>query len=82
MMTYLCVTLYLVTIIEAAHPGLRHLRYAVFTSGAGSAFDSSGSIPAIELAEEDINNNPTILQGYVLHHSSVEDTLVSFNPYD
>ena len=55
----------------------RELHYALFTSGPEGAFDSSGSIPAMELAEEEILRDPSVLQGYVLNHTSVEDTLVS-----
>ena len=54
----------------------RQLRYALFTSGPGGAFDSSGAIPAIELAEKDIMMDPSILPGYSLQHTTVQDTLV------
>ena len=51
------------------------LKYALFTSSVG--FDSSGAVPAIELAEEMVNNNGSILPGYKLVHTEVRDTLVS-----
>lgn len=59
-----------------AHPR-RQLRYSLFISGPDSSFDSSGSIPAIEIAEEEILNEPSLLTAYALHHTPVEDTMVS-----
>ena len=54
----------------------RQLRYALFTSGPGSVFDSSGSIPAIELAEEEILKQPALLKGYALNHVQIAETMV------
>ena len=54
----------------------RELNYALFTSGFDSSFDSSGSVPAIEIAEEQILNEPSLLSRYTLHHTSVQDTRV------
>ena len=31
----------------------------------------------MELAEEEILRDPSVLEGYVLNHTSIEDTLVS-----
>ena len=45
--------------IAGAQPQ-RELRYALFTSGPDGAFDSSGSM---ELAEEEIHRDPSVLQG-------------------
>lgn len=53
----------------------RQLRYALFTSGPESDFDASGSVPAMELAEEYILN-ASLLHGYELRHSPIQDTLV------
>ena len=55
---------------------LRELPYALFTSSVESPFVSSGAVPAIELAEDEILKDPSLLPGYVLNHTSVEDTLV------
>ena len=66
-------------IVAAAVSGTlpqRQLRYALFTSGPGGAFDSSGAIPAIKLAEKEIMMDPSILPGYSLQHTAVQDTLV------
>ena len=59
----------------------RELRYALFISGPDSAFDSSGSVPAIELAEEKIANHPFLLKEYSLNHTQVLDTLVGIESY-
>ncbi len=55
----------------------KELRYALFTSGSTGGFDSSGAVPAIELAEELINADSSILPGYNLSHTPVVDTVVS-----
>ena len=54
----------------------RQLRYALFISGPDGEFDASGAVPAMELAEEYILRNESVLNGYDLRHSPVEDTLV------
>ena len=54
----------------------KELHYAVFTSGPEGAFDSSGSVPAVEIAEKQIAKS-SVLQGYALTHTSIEDTYVS-----
>ncbi len=51
----------------------QELRYALFTSGPTGSFDSSGAVPAIELAEELINADSSILPGYNLTHTPVVD---------
>ena len=50
------------------------LKYAIFFTSEG--FDSTGAIPAIELAEEMVNKNSSILPGYTLTHTEVRDTKV------
>ena len=54
----------------------RQLRYALFITGPNGEFDGSGSVPAIELAEEYVLKNKSVLEGYELRHSTVQDTLV------
>ena len=64
-------------VVTAAH--CEQLRYALFTAGpglTGPGFDSSGAVPAIELAEEMINADSSILPGYNLTHTPVINTLV------
>ena len=55
---------------------LTELRYALFTSGPEGNFDSSGAIPAMELAQEEIFKDPFILKGFRLSHIPVQDTMV------
>ena len=54
----------------------RKLYYALFISGSKGDFDSSGAIPAMELAEEEILKDPFILKGFSLSHIPVQDTMV------
>ncbi len=61
----------LVLLLGTAHS--QNLRYSLFTS-----VDSSGVVPAIELAEELINADSSILPGYNLTHTPVVDTMVRF----
>ena len=51
------------------------LNYALFTATEG--FDSSGAVPAIELAEQMVNSNDSILPGYTLAHIGIKDTKAS-----
>ena len=83
---FLCSILMTVHILIAASihgaraQPLRELRYALFTSGPkGDDFDFSGAIPAMELAEEEILKDPSILQGYKLTHTPTRDTQVHNN---
>ncbi len=54
------------------------IRYALFTSGPVGGFHTSGVVPAIELAEELINADISILPGYNLTHTPAVDTMVRF----
>lgn len=42
----------------------------------GGEFDSSGVIPGVQLALDQINSDPTTLPGYTLHYT-LRDTIVS-----
>ena len=65
----------MVAIVIMVVQSRRQLRYALFISGPESDFDASGSVPAMELAEEYILN-ASLLHDYELRHSPVQDTLV------
>ena len=69
----------LLIIVSAAIPTAladKPLLYAFFT--ASRSENVSGSIAAaVELAEQEILKEPSILEGYILRHTSIEDTLVS-----
>ena len=51
----------------------------------GGAFTSSGAVPAIQVALDQINASPDLLQGYTLHYT-LQDSQVSkslsFTDYD
>jgi hypothetical protein len=55
---------------------IKEFHYALFTSGPEGDLDSSGVIPAMELAEEEIFKDPLILKGFRLSHIPVQDTMV------
>ncbi len=68
-----CVSsLLLLSFLEAIHS--QELRYALFTSSPNEL----GAVPAIELAEELINADSSILPGYNLTHTGTPavDTMV------
>ena len=48
------------------------------TSYGESGFNSSGAVPAVELAVEHVNNNASILAGYKLVSTPVMDSEVSY----
>ena len=53
------------------------ISYAFIYSGGGAGgFNSSGSLPAIELAEDMIRANDTILAGYNFTHTAALDSEV------
>lgn len=58
---------------------MAELKYALFMSNPVSSVDvdSSGVVPAIEIAEEMLNQNKSVLPGYSLTHTEVVDTMVS-----
>ncbi len=41
---------------------------AYMTGFAGGGFDASGSIPGVQIALDQINDDPTMLPGYTLHY--------------
>lgn len=53
------------------------LHYGLFTAGGSGGFSSSCVEPAIQLAEDTINNNSTLLSNYSLSHTGVMDTQVT-----
>ena len=57
--------------------GLLPLRFSYITTKTGE-FISSGSIPVVDLALEQINNRTDILPGYSLNYTNILDSKVSF----
>ena len=58
---------------EAVHD----INFLFIVSFGQFGFNSSGVIPAADIALEDINNNPNILPGYKLTYHGVRDSQVS-----
>ena len=54
-----------------------NLTFMLIISGGQFGFNSSGSIPAAEMALEDINETPDVLPGYNLVYDSVRDSQVA-----
>ena len=54
-----------------------NLTFMFITSFGQSGHNSSGAIPAAEMALEAINSNPSILPGYSLGYDDVKDSEVS-----
>ena len=55
-----------------------NLTFMFITSFGQYGYNSSGALPAAEMALEDINNNPDVLPGYNLVYDSIRDSQVSF----
>ena len=53
-----------------------NLTFMLITSFGQFGFNSSGGLPAAEMALEDINNNPDVLPGYNLVYDSIRDSQV------
>ena len=53
---------------EEASVGLKSLYFALMMSFGGD-FRSSGAIPGVQVALDQINSNPTLLPGYQLHYT-------------
>lgn len=51
--------------------------YIALMVSFGGEFDSSGVIPGVQMALDQINADPTMLPGYTLHYT-LRDTIVSY----
>ena len=68
----------LLLMLEVCSAMTQHnLTFMLVTSFGQFGFNSSGIIPAADLALEDINNDSSILQGYKLMYDKVRDSQVS-----
>jgi hypothetical protein len=54
-----------------------NLTFILITSFGQFGFNSSGLMPAADMALEDINSNPRILPGYRLMYDTLRDSQVS-----
>ena len=59
--------------VKAEH----NLTFMLMTSFGQFGFNSSGLMPAADMALEDINNNPQVLPGYRLMYDTLRDSQVS-----
>ena len=48
--------------------------YIAFMTAFSGSFVSSGAIPAVDLAIERVNQNSSLLKGYVLNYTRIVDT--------
>lgn len=69
----------LLTLGVSARAQEHNLTYMLVTSFGQFGFNSSGIVPAADLALENINNDPNILQGYELVYDEVRDSQVGPN---
>lgn len=72
----LVVTSSLPFVTGTATPAAVPLRFMFITSFSED-FNSSGSVPAMEIALERINRDPNVLRGYKLENVPVRDSNVS-----
>ena len=55
----------------------KNLTFMLVTSWSGFGYNSSGTLPAAEIALRNINNRPDLLPGYNLVYDRVRDSKVS-----
>ena len=60
---------------------VHNLTFMFVTSFGQSGFNASGVVPAADIALEDINSHPDVLQGYHLMYDKVRDSQVGFDCY-
>ena len=62
---------------NSAASQLHNLTFMLITSYGQYGYNSSGALPAADMALEDINSDPDILPGYNLMYDKVRDSMVS-----
>ena len=71
-------SIHMLSIIALVHgQSKRNLTFIFITSFGEFGLNSSGAIPAADIALETINDNPNILPGYNLVYDQVSDSGVS-----
>ena len=55
---------------------VHNLTFMFMTSFGQSGFNASGVVPAADIALEDINSHPDVLNGYQLVYDTVRDSQV------
>ena len=76
-MSYLATLLFFAA-FEAA-VGREALEFSLIISFGQDGFNSSGTVPAINLALEHIDQTDQVLPGYKLQHGRVQDSEVRFS---
>ena len=68
-------------LLSLSHIGMgesqQNLTFMMITSSGRFGFNSSGLVPAANMALEDINHHPDILPGYNLMYDKLRDSQVS-----
>ena len=72
---FACVLSSLRGLVVASQP--QNLTFMMVASFGQHGFNSSGALPAVDMALEDINSDPDILPGYNLMYDKVRDSMVS-----
>ena len=72
----LSMTIYFFAITYAESKSVQNLTFMFVTSFGQSGFDVSGLVPAADIALEDINSHPDVLQGYHLMYDEAKDSQV------
>ena len=72
---FACVLSSLSGLAVASQP--QNLTFMMVASFGQYGFNSSGALPAVDMALEDINSDPDILSGYNLMYDKVRDSMVS-----
>ena len=65
------------SVASQTHTNLTNLTFMMIASYGQHGFNSSGALPAVDMALEDINSDPDILSGYNLMYDKVRDSMVS-----
>ena len=68
---------FLLSLIAVGGLAQHNLTFMLMTSFGQYGFNSSGLIPAADMALEDINRNPHVLPGYNLMYDTLRDSEVS-----
>ena len=71
LLTFLCV------LVSATDNKNLTFEFMLVTSWGGFGYNSSGTLPAAEIALRNINSRPDLLPGYNLVHDEVRDSKVS-----
>ena len=63
---------------ETSVPGIKSLYFALMMSFGGD-FRTSGTIPGVQVALDQINSDPTLLPGYQLHYTLTDSQVCAMS---